>query len=73
MKPISIEIRKLIIQQRNIGKKLKEIAQVFAVSVSAVSSIFRVYGRTVSIEPKKRQQRGPSPYFNEEGLGRLRG
>jgi|GEM_PF-6523207 len=43
MKPISIEIRKLIVQQRNLGEML-----MFPISVIAVSSIFRYKDQLVN-------------------------
>ncbi|MCL1914589.1 MAG: hypothetical protein FWG10_12130 [Eubacteriaceae bacterium] len=76
-KPLNIEWKifsssSIIIQQRNLGMKLKEISEVFPVSVSEAPSIFRPCGQTGSIGSKKKEQSGPGPYFNEERLGRLR-
>jgi len=52
MKPISIDIRRLIIRAKSLNMSIKETAYLYCVSISSVKQIYRLYKQTGSLKPK---------------------
>lgn len=67
---MSIEIRKLIIFAKNLGKSVVEIMQIYQVKRTAVYSLYKLVEETGSVEPRP-HKRGRKPVLNEERLKEL--
>jgi transposase len=65
MKPIHIEIRKLVINAKQKGKKNVEIADWYELKIGTVKKLWRIFQRTGDIQPKQYKGR-PSCLTGEQ-------
>lgn len=70
MKPISIEIRKMIVAAKERGEKEEEIIKWSGVSRGSIYNIFHLYKTTGSVEPKPYP--GKKSIVSEEMLEQIR-
>jgi len=68
---IHLEVRKKIIEARRKGLLIKDIAQAYSVSVSAVDCLLRLERETGDITPKT-YLRGRKPSLNNDQLEQMR-
>lgn len=70
MKPISIDLRKRVIESRQEGEPLGQIAKRFKLPKSTVQHLIEHHKATGSLEPKPRKC-GRKPAFQGEALRKL--
>lgn len=71
MKMYGKELREKIIEARERGLTVKEIARVNGVSVRMIYRLSQLYRETGSVSARKGTTHGPKPVLNESGLKQI--